>query len=318
MSDSRGEWRNPHPDSALNGVNVVVLNKLARAAYEKDAHFIVFVGDLISGYTRDISSIYLQYRTWKEAVAGVNAYIPIYEVVGNHDSSAPHAKRKPGKEDVFAEDIWRIVFTLPENGPTNHPALPTYLENVYSFNYAGCRFIILNSNYYDLKGATPQDRFARTIDEIQRDWLQLDLEENKNARFHFVFFHEPAYPCGGHLGSSLDHLPDVRDAVMSILDKYRVDAFYCGHEHNYSRLLVNKRVNPNLKGGVWQIITGGAGAPLYPQDMKIPWAKLVDEFASEYHWVLVEVGKRRASFTVYNDKGKVLDRFTTLRRKKLK
>jgi len=65
-------------------------------------------------------------------------------------------------------------------------------------------------------------------------------------------------------------------------------------------------------------VTNGAGAPQYPQDMKVPWAKSVKKFSSEHHWVLVQVTKKKLTFTVYSDSGEVLDKFTAKRRKKLK
>jgi hypothetical protein len=85
----------------------------------------------------------------------------------------------------------------------------------------------------------------------------------------FVFGHEPAFPIGGHLD---DCLPDVgwflkdtsdssrlihieeRDRFWGMLETYDVDAYICGHEHNYGRQSVD---------GVYQIVSGGAGAPLY-------------------------------------------------------
>ena len=51
-------------------------------------------------------------------------------------------------------------------------------------------------------------------------WLEKELEKAKNSDFIFVFVHEPLYPVGGHIGSSLDRYPEERDKLANLLRKY--------------------------------------------------------------------------------------------------
>jgi 3',5'-cyclic-AMP phosphodiesterase len=318
MSCSNSDLRSPDPEKSLNGVNVKTLHRMVCDAYSKNVDFIMFNGDLINGYTDDRGSIALQYQSWKDAVGCVNSYIPIYAVMGDRDSAAPRPKYKTEKDDIFAEEIWSNLFILPDNGPAQRPGLPPYRENVYSFDYAGSHFTVLNSSYNSIHNPKKDERFAHTIDEIQRDWFQLDLEKNKKALLHFVFFHEPPFPCSGYFGASLDRNPDNRDAVCNILDKYRIDMLFNGHEHNYSRIYVDNKLQPNMKNGFWQIISGGAGSASHPQNQKVPWVNLVEKFSRDYHYVIVDVKGKKAVITVFNDKNEVIDRFTVKANRKLK
>lgn len=310
MSNSLGNPRHPNPDFNINGVNAVMLNTLTSEAYARGAKFIMFVGDLVAGYTDDPGSAYLQYKTWKEAVAPVHAHIPIFAAMGAHDATAPRPRRIPGRDDLFAEDVWRSVLPMPLNGPTSGPGLPPYLGNVYYFTYGGAFFGVLNSAYYNVKQPTAREaRSAATIDEVQRKWFHSALDANKDARLHFAFWNDPAFPCSQYYGRSLDRLPEVRDSVLNLLDAYNVDVIFNGHEHIYSRLLVDEQFKPDMKNGIWQIITGGAGASPHPLNPEVPWARFINAFSMDYHWVLCEVRGRWASFWVYNDKGQVIDQF---------
>ena len=53
--------------------------------------------------------------------------------------------------------------------------------------------------------------------------------------------------------AGLDKYPEARDAFWETLQKNNVTAYICSHQHLY---------NSSKHGGVWQIISGGAGAPL--------------------------------------------------------
>lgn len=291
MGDSRASGVSPCQDFRLNGVNTVVLKQLMIESFRLGANFIVFVGDLISGCSQDTSDILLQYDTWKTTVDPISAYIPIYVVFGNHEATTKTKFKS-------AEAIWAQVFTMPDNGPTNHKGMPPYKENVYSFDYGNSRFIILNCDYGSVEGK---------IDKKQMSWLKREL--TKPSEHTFVFLHEPAYPAGGHIGSSMDRFPKERDKFWKLLDKNNVDIVFAAHEHNYSRTLIDKSVNPNWQNAIWQIISGAAGAPTYAQDMSVPYIQNVKAFSREYSFVLVTVDGDKVKVNVYNQVGDIIDSF---------
>ena len=117
----------------------------------------------------------------------------------------------------------------------------------YSFNYGNSHFVALDS---DIVGQ------EHRITGAQFNWLERDLKSVQGKVKHiFVFAHQPMYPVSLHIGSSLDVYPADRDRLQGLFEKYHVGEFICGHEHLYDY---------SVHDGVTNIISGGAGAPLYP------------------------------------------------------
>ena len=116
----------------------------------------------------------------------------------------------------------------------------------YSFDYGDAHFIVLDSEYVGETGR---------IAGKQLEWLKEDLEKSRTAQYKFVFFHRPMYPVDGHIGKCLDQYPKERDALHKLFVQYRIAAVFAGHEHLFDY---------QFKNGVRYIITGGAGAFLYP------------------------------------------------------
>ncbi len=165
----------------------------------------------------------------------------------------------------------------------------------------------------------------------QLAWLEEDLkaaQQDDDVDWIFVFTHEPAFPNGGHLydamfwgeagkgfeGGLNDHdvplgdVLDMRDRFWSILARNdKVVALMCGDEHNYSRTLIDADVDPSYSRAVWQIVSGGSGAPFYVQDTSVPWAGSVHAFSPVNHYCLFDVRDGRVSLEVYSTDGVLLD-----------
>ena len=175
--------------------------------------------------------------------------VPYHLVVGNHEVSRN----------------WKDWYTLYKEMIKK----PLY----YSFKYGNCSFIILCC-YSEKNGKT----IGGKIDKEQFKWLERQLEKAKNSDFIFVFVHEPLYPVDGHICSSLDRYPEERDKLANLLRKYNAVVF-CGHEHLYNKKVVN---------GLTQIITSGAGAPLYASPEK----------GGFYHYLYVTVKEKKFRIAV--------------------
>lgn len=100
-----------------------------------------------------------------------------------------------------------------------------------------------------------------------------------------------------------------RDAFWAILAKHRVTAAFFGDEHNYSRTLIDQTVDPRFVSPVWQIITGGCGAPYYARDRTVPWQHKVRVFSAQQHLVLVRIDGPRAQLEALSLSGQILDRW---------
>jgi predicted phosphodiesterase len=254
MADSRG---------VDNGVNDAVLSTIVDLILQEDAEFIVFPGDLVTG-SSDPSTLASQLNHWRDVMAPVYSSdmhgAKIYAGPGNHEI-----------RDAASEGVWQSIFSeLPSNGPPGE----TYMT--YSFDYLNAHFVMLDTN----RAGSPHT--------VNYDWLANDLA-GVTASHVFVFGHEPAYPAGPHLGSSLDAYPAQRDAFWQLLADYEVDVYFAGHEHLYNHTEVD---------GVHQVIAGTCGAPIY--------SGYGGDF---YHFALVTVDGPAVSVEVIDDYGETRDHF---------
>ncbi|MEO1483316.1 MAG: metallophosphoesterase family protein [Myxococcota bacterium] len=324
MSDSRASIGTPM--TAYRGVNRQVVEELFIVATQEQIDFAVFAGDLITGYVTQESAYRRQLLAWQEATEPFAMHLPIYEGIGNHEmlgdawSTGWLAGRNEGEtsETVFAE-----LMVNPKNGPSAQAGEPSLAETVFSFDRGVVHFAALNSNYFYRNKLDRDDHPAADrggyregwLTQGQLDWLDADLARARagGARHLFVFTHEPAFPNGGHVQDAMWYrgtIPEVlerRDAFMKILMKHGVLALFSGDEHNYSRTRIDQDVNPGYAGRLWQIITGGAGAPYYAQDVGVPWVENVESFAPVHHTVLVDVDGDRVRLRAVTTQGETVD-----------
>jgi hypothetical protein len=64
--------------------------------------------------------------------------------------------------------------------------------------------------------------------------------------------------------------------------------------------------NPNFKYAVWNIVSGGAGAPYYTQ-METPWTDWVEVYTSHYNYVIFTADEEKIGLKVFNLTGQKLD-----------
>lgn len=148
------------------------------------------------------------------------ASVPYYTAVGNHDL---------GRAGDRARRVTEL-FALPPP-PSDRPPGGGW----YSFDVADVHVVMLDSNAYD--------------DELQRAWLDADLQAADRARAIVVVTHDGPYSRGTHGGNQ----QAVRDYVP-ILARHRVTLVVSGHDHLYQR---------GAWDGVAYLVSGGGGAPLY-------------------------------------------------------
>jgi hypothetical protein len=254
MSDSRGKY---------TGVNDSVLSKLVDHLVEnqKNVKFVFFMGDMVDGSKTNSQQTKEELLHWKDVMSPVynnkNMIWPyLWPTVGNHEI------QNPTDENTFRE-IFKDVFF---NGPDDEKGL------TYSFDYDNVHFVSVDTDrwyYGDLNDSTDDTRDWHYIKHL--DWLENDFKSarKRGVNHIFVFAHEMPFPIAGHLHDGLPNLGlnfsgeldstriwylNQRKKYLDLLVKYKVAAHICGHEHIYGRQLVD---------GVWQIVAGSAGAPLY-------------------------------------------------------
>jgi 3',5'-cyclic AMP phosphodiesterase CpdA len=260
LGDTRTEGLKP-PD---------ITYQLVERASQAQPEIVLAVGDLINALD-DQASVREQWHFWREAVAPLGAQ--------RQERAGPWLLVTPGNHDVqghgWAADLMAQAFPeLPANGPTG------FERRGYAFDYRGVRFISVVSETFDN---------PHRLGDAQLVWLEQQLRDNPN-RYTIVFSHDPAYPVGPHVGSSLDAYPKDRDRLWQLLRDYKATVYIAGHEHLYNRQRID---------GVEQIIAGTSGSPIY--------GGYGGEF---YHYLVGEVGAEGITVVAYDLKGEERDRLT--------
>lgn len=257
-------------DTRTAGLNPPeVTYQIVEQAAQAQPAIVLTVGDMID--TLDTQAeVRQQWQNWREAVAPLGS---------NPARGEPWLLVTPGNHDVQSHDWTTGLLTeafpeLPSNGP------PGFERRSYVVDYRDVRFVSLDSESRDA---------MHLLDDAQLDWLEAQLREN-TRRYTIVFSHDPAYPVGPHIGSSLDAYPQARDRLWQLLAEHRVTAYIAGHEHFYNRQAI---------GGVQQIIAGTSGSFIY--------SGYGGEF---YHYLVGQVGPGGIEFTVFDQQGAERDRFT--------
>lgn len=143
----------------------------------------------------------------------------IFPTPGNHDY---YNTTDPNSTDI----PYFHNFTLPTQSEVGGIASGT--EAYYSFDYANIHFISLNS-YGKVNGLMMHDTIGAQI-----EWLKSDLENNQQ-QWTVLYWHHPPYTMGSHNSDTELDLVYIRERVIPILDRYKVDLVLCGHSHCYER-----------------------------------------------------------------------------------
>jgi 3',5'-cyclic-AMP phosphodiesterase len=235
---------------------------VARAAQARP-DVVLADGDMINALDTQ-AEVREQWRFWRAAVAPLGAK-HVLVTPGNHDVQA----------NAWATGLLVEAFPdLPTNGPAG------FERRAYVLDYRGVRFISIDSESFS---------DPHRLGQAQLDWLEQQLRDNPN-RYTIVFSHDPAYPIGPHIGSSLDAYPRDRDRLWRLLRDYKATAYISGHEHLYNRREID---------GVVQIIAGTSGSFIY--------TGYGGEF---YHYLVGEVGPDGITIVAYDLKGAEHDRVT--------
>jgi len=151
-------------------------------------------------------------------------------------------------------------------------------EEYYRIERSGVSFYALNSNYLDKK---------------QLDWLNSEVEKDKNS-WRVAFFHHPPYSSGGRHGSD----EDVRAILHPLFVKNGFDVVFTGHDHFY------ERVKP--QDGITYFVAGAAGK-IRKGDLKESSTITAAGFDTDLSFMIVEFVDDEMHFQVISKAGKTVD-----------
>jgi hypothetical protein len=218
----------------------------------------------------------------------------------------------------------------------NQSDFPPYKETAYYYIYDNIAMVALNSNYWYTPSVKQIPLTGGNVHgyimDNQLKWLKQTLKklQKDNKIDHiFVTIHTPAFPNAGHSGDDMWYhgnnkirpwvngkpvkhgIIERRDAFLNLLinENPKVLALLCGDEHNYTRMLINENTprypidydKPKvlLKGQLWQITNGSAGAPYYGLE-KLPWSGFVKKYTTEHALMLFDVHGKKVVLRVIN------------------
>ncbi len=235
-----------------------VLAPMMDALKAEDPAFIVMTGDLVEGQG-DLGRAEMQ--------AGLDFFtsygIPLLLARGNHD-----------RPEAFAE----VVLPYLSRG------LGWDVEEAHYFtDVAGCRLVLLDTTTWKSGGE-------------QHRWLEGLLNQSRSIDIErtFLFGHHPIWPVARAFFTDFDFYREM----PGLLERYPVDAFFCGHTHNQSIIFHRTGGEPVLQfmgapiGLPEEIPTplGRVQALLPPaDDLLACWEGYLENTAPG--WFLVRVGK---------------------------
>ncbi|WP_346886194.1 metallophosphoesterase family protein [Clostridium sp. UBA4395] len=280
MADSRGKE---------GGINEEVFRNILEEIIDlyPQPDYIIFPGDLVSGSRKD-NKLIGQLQKFKDVFSDYYPIEILLPTVGNHEvSSEP--------EDDSREKIFAEVFSEFQADEF----LEGYNRTAYYVDIGNIRLIVLNSFH---PGESNQ------IKGRQIQWFERVSSEPGMRKL--VFVHSPAFPTGHHIESALNRFPEQRDKFWSIVDKNNIDLFFAGHEHNYSRRVIDSSFSTDeytFERAINQIVTGGAGAPL--RDVFEDNIGIVVPPTPVYHYVIVDVYGDNLTITAISLEGHIIDEF---------
>jgi calcineurin-like phosphoesterase family protein/K319-like protein/purple acid phosphatase-like protein len=157
-----------------------------------------------------------------------------------------------------------------------------YVANFYwSFDYGPAHVIVLDEYVTYAPGSA------------QYTWLTNDLASTTKP-WKILVSHEPGWSAGGGHANNTD----LQNYIQPLCEQYGVDFVINGHNHYYSRAVVN---------GVQHITTGGGGAPLSVPDPTYPYIVVTN---ASYHYLELGIQDGSSTMTARRVDGAVIDTAT--------
>jgi len=213
--------------------NVSLTTRVVREAmrHAPDARLALYAGDLVSGGDGQDDT---EWGEWFEAAGALPTSLVVAPAPGNHEyfeefEDTPRERRVLGAH-------WPLAFALPGNGA------PGVQGTSYWFDYQDARVVVLDgTSALDLGTAQAQAR-----------WLDQVLAGSR-AAWNLVLVHQPMFSPRQDRENRL-----LREHVLPVLERRRVDLVLQGHDHVYGR-----RGGPGAGRATPQYVVSVAGAKQY-------------------------------------------------------
>lgn len=296
-SDSQGVdegLKNGVDDGTGPGLDAV-LNQIKNLDYQPQ--FIIGAGDLVAGTMGKIPSELQEqltnFRTHYTKVFDINTFLP---VIGNHEQ----------KGSIECQEMFTSMFSEFTERQDVH-FCEGYNNTVWYYDdvKSNTRIFALNTN-------NPKEEHKITGKQLE--WLKSNI--NPAMGQNIFIMHEPAYSTW-HYGNALDRQVQARDEFWDVVERANNPMVFCGHEHLYSRKLINSRFDETIGGNtyshekqVYQIHIGGFGGGTNGTANNYKGVVTRPESMGVHHFAVVDILKDgRIHVQAIDKDGNLLDEF---------
>ena len=190
-----------------------VADQMAIEAKKNNSSFILSMGD---NFYNDgvISTTDPQwFYSFENIYTAYHLHVPWYTVFGNHDyRGSIQAQLDYSK----ISRRWRTnarYYSIEKNIPGSKDSV---------------LFVFIDTNPFDQTLDRKQHSDLAQQDTLQqKKWLE-NVLNNSKAKWKIAIGHHPLFTTGVRKGTMLD----VRRSYVSLFEKYKVDAYFAGHEHD--------------------------------------------------------------------------------------
>ncbi len=290
MADNRGKTT----AEDLKGLPPPFLSIIKLSVAMKPA-FTLHGGDIFHGMWDANAGLYNNFKVATDPLASI---APFLITPGNHEMS--EAGGVPPGQDPLA--VFNQQFAQPTGPDPLNLITAHYPGSVYSFDWGNSHFASLDNCRYD--SSLPDNGMYRVSPE-EISWLKRDLQDaqSRGARHLFVFAHANAFSDSSTTGPSdpdegtgggLVGNSEIRDALWQVLIDYGVDAYLCGHVHEFNDEWGQKSDTKFNNTSVIHWMNGNSGCVVDANDNYVPGT---NEFT------LLSVTGDRVTADLYNDLG---------------
>jgi predicted phosphodiesterase len=153
-------------------------------------------------------------------------------------------------------------------------------------------------SYYSVKKGDGLAEFfmldSNDFNREQADWLDRALA-GSSSRWKIAVFHHPIYSSGKWHGSDMK----LRKELEPILNKYKVQLGFSGHDHIYERVMP--------QNGVTYFVSGNSGK-VRRGDVRKNSGITAASFDTDNSFMIVEIDDKKTSFQSVCESGEVVDR----------
>lgn len=224
-------------------------------------------------FPADSATLQKQLKEFFDSATSYAPHIPLFAIPGDHEV-------RVGESAKLFQDQFNLI---------NAEKIGDSFFG-YTVGIGNAFFAVIQTDVLDAKTGKVKSSFPPALTE----WLKKQLASAaKSYKYLFVVGHEPAYPLTSTLYKQPENEIQERDLFWKTLVEANVLAYFSSHEHLFDR---------SNRSGVWQIISGGGGAPFNADEKETPF----------YHTLLLVISPNKDTvpvIKVFDTSGQVISEF---------